>query len=1007
LSVDPVSGDVTYTPNPDFAGPTDSFEYTVQDNDGLVSAPAAVNITVNAVNDAPVANVDTGTVDEDGSVVIDVTANDTDLDGTIDPTSVVITTQPANGTLSVDPITGDVTYTPNPDFAGPTDSFEYTVQDNDGLVSAPAAVNITVHSVNDAPVATPSTSSGDEDTDIAVSLSGTDIDGTIVSINITELPTTEEGILYYSDGTTPVLTSDTLTPLQAAGLVFTPTDNFNGEVIIQFNVTDDDGAISEVASEVITVIAVNDPPIAIDDGLSTTVDYSVNLGDFAPDSENNTGEFNWANPDSTGTLVTIEASDDNAGADSVTIQNDPVSDNDNALGINNGQIDFDDGGVIDISFNGNVNTATVNIARIFDGTEVGQWTAYKDGVEVDTGTFTTTDNSDKTSVVNINTGNVVFDSITFEALVKDGGNDQSDFYITGITASGSAEFNSVYEISEDQVLDSSTMTVDERTLLNNDSDPDGDTLSVTTTIVTSTNGIDIVINADGTFVYDPSGYYDDLSAGEATTDTFEYEISDGNGGFDQAIATITIIGTSDSYASDSGDNGDDTISGTDSNDVIVSDVQFNQIVAGQDVNIAFVLDTSGSMGADAVTTATEQLSIVFESLISSASSANAGVVNVMLVDFDTRAEVVVSIDLSEDDALATLEGVYSSLESGGVTNYQAAFETTTDWFQGLIDSGNSGTNITYFISDGEPNAYFRNNGSVTTNSASTAQANALQAFAALDAVSLVEAVGIKSLSSDQINDFDSDGIVSGDIDVDNLASVILATESLLSQGDDIVDGGDGNDIIFGDLAPDSFGSVDGYSALEDYIAGELNVDSVSTSEVYQYIGENTDEFGASEAFDGNDILNGGSGRDILFGQGGDDQLNGGEGNDVLIGGDGADTFVWLDGDTGIDHVTDFDISEGDTLDLSDLLHLSDGDKLSDYLDFETVDGDTIISFHADDESANITQTIILDGVDLGSEEVTIVNTLLTGTNDESALFIGDGVSVDSATMEITIPDDSI
>ena len=97
----------------------------------------------------------------------------------------------------------------------------------------------------------------------------------------------------------------------------------------------------------------------------------------------------------------------------------------------------------------------------------------------------------------------------------------------------------------------------------------------------------------------------------------------------------------------------------------------------------------------------------------------------------------------------------------------------------------------------------------------------------------------------------------------------------------------------------------------------------------------------------------------------------------------------------------------DTLDLSDLLHLSDGDKLSDYLDFETVDGDTIISFHADDESANITQTIILDGVDLGSEEVTIVNTLLTGTNDESALFIGDGVSVDSATMEITIPDDSI
>jgi Ca2+-binding RTX toxin-like protein len=79
---------------------------------------------------------------------------------------------------------------------------------------------------------------------------------------------------------------------------------------------------------------------------------------------------------------------------------------------------------------------------------------------------------------------------------------------------------------------------------------------------------------------------------------------------------------------------------------------------------------------------------------------------------------------------------------------------------------------------------------------------------------------------------------------------------------------------------------------------------------------------------GTDTLNGGTGNDSLSGGASDDNLKGGDGNDTLIGGTGtdgltggvgADTFVWQSGDTGIDYVLDFMISEGDKIDLRGLL----------------------------------------------------------------------------------------
>jgi hypothetical protein len=137
---------LTYTPNANFNG-SDSFTFTV--NDGTVdSAEATVSITVDPVNDVPVADAKSVTVDEDNSVAI--TLSGSDIDG--DSLSYDVDSGPANGSLSGN--APNLTYAPDADYNG-TDSFTYTV--NDGTVdSAAAMVSITVNPMDEEPIATES-----------------------------------------------------------------------------------------------------------------------------------------------------------------------------------------------------------------------------------------------------------------------------------------------------------------------------------------------------------------------------------------------------------------------------------------------------------------------------------------------------------------------------------------------------------------------------------------------------------------------------------------------------------------------------------------------------------------------------------------------------------------------------------------------------------------------------------------------------------------------------------
>jgi len=133
-------GSFDYVPNAGFNG-ADSFSY--QASDGIVGTVATVDITVSlAANVAPVANDDYAETVRMNPVIIDVVANDTDVDGSIDPATVVVVTSALNGTV-VNNGDGTLTYTANTRRPG-SDAFSYQVMDNDGALSNVATVRVSV-----------------------------------------------------------------------------------------------------------------------------------------------------------------------------------------------------------------------------------------------------------------------------------------------------------------------------------------------------------------------------------------------------------------------------------------------------------------------------------------------------------------------------------------------------------------------------------------------------------------------------------------------------------------------------------------------------------------------------------------------------------------------------------------------------------------------------------------------------------------------------------------------
>ncbi|MEW5959568.1 MAG: Ig-like domain-containing protein, partial [Chloroflexota bacterium] len=229
------SGIVTYTPPGNFFG-VDSFSYTVKDSGGLTSNAAVVTIAVNAVPDAPVANDDQATTGEGVPVVIDVLANDTDVDSAIDPATVSIVSQPAHGTASVDAGTGEVTYTPNANFNG-ADSFTYTVEDDTGLISNVATVAMSVTGQNDPPDAVDDNVTTPKGTPVVIPVLANDTDPDGDTLTVTQFTQGNRGtVTANADGT----------------LTYTPNSSYKGDDSFTYTISDGKGGADTATVHITT-----------------------------------------------------------------------------------------------------------------------------------------------------------------------------------------------------------------------------------------------------------------------------------------------------------------------------------------------------------------------------------------------------------------------------------------------------------------------------------------------------------------------------------------------------------------------------------------------------------------------------------------------------------------------------------------------------------------------------------------------------------------------------------
>ncbi|MFK3816245.1 immunoglobulin-like domain-containing protein, partial [Pseudomonas sp. NPDC089407] len=569
------------------------------------------------------------------------------------------------------------------------------------------------------------------------------------------------------------------------------------------------------------------------------------------------------------------------------------------------------------------------------------------------------------------------------------------------------------------------------------------------------------------------------------------------GGSAITTGNIPVTVYAATYKASVGTSGNDTMTGSEGNDIIVADVAGLNVVQGKNYNIAFMVDSSGSMSDKSIADAKTQLASVFNSLKASLGSDTSGTVNIFLVDFDTQVNKNVAVNLADPDALSKLQTVLNSMVGGyygGGTNYEDAFKTTSNFFKSTMATSNTGAdNLTYFITDGKPTYYqsgentnprlwtggkylddvvnvnnykmgdtfsawadathkveISSSGSVkvltysenrwgtlvldSTKTVGTlhAQGDGTYEFSSLDGtgyadywnyvdsaagsnasfavlggtsgLSKVQAIGLNSdVTLSDLKPYDSAGKPQTNIDPSDLANAILGHSEATVPGADTIDGGNGNDIIFGDLITLNGVVSEGYQALQTYVAQKSGVEAsaITTNNVHQYVTEHYTEFDISGAKDGNDILSGGNGNDILFGQGGNDILDGGkgndillggtgndtliggQGNDILIGGSGADTFVWKAGDIGNDVIKDFKVAEGDRIDLKDLLQGEKGSTIDNYLKLTTVEGTTTLQvssegkLNAEGGVANADVTIKLEGVNWSN---TTVNSLISGAD---------------------------
>jgi VCBS repeat-containing protein len=549
-----VDGTLEYTPNANFNG-SDTISYEIADGNGGTSS-ATVTVTVNAVNDGPVASDDSASTNEDTAVTIDVLSNDSDIDG---DTLSVTSASAANGSVTVN-VDGTLDYTPDANFNG-TDTISYEIADGNGGTST-ASVTVTVNAVNDGPVAADDLASTDEDTSVTIDVlpNDTDIDGD--SLAVTSATASNGSVSINVDGT----------------LDYTPNANFNGTDTISYEIADGNGGTS-TASVTVTVNAVNDGPVAADDAATTNEDTAVNIDVLGNDSDIDGDTLSVASASASNGSVSINVDG--------TLEYTP---NANFNGTDTISYEIADG-------NGGTSTAsvTVTVNAVNDGPVAADDTAstnedtavtidvLSNDSDIDGDTLSVSSASAANGSVTINVDgtleyipNATFngtDTISYEVSDGNGGVDTASVTVV-VNAINDAPIAVNDSVSTDE---DTAVTID---VLGNDSDVDGDALSVIS--ASATNGL-VSINVDGTLEYTPNANFNG-------TDTISYEISDGNGATDTASVTVTVNAVNDGPVA-----ADDAIS-TDSDTAITIDVLSNDSdIEGDSLNVTSATAGNGTV----------------------------------------------------------------------------------------------------------------------------------------------------------------------------------------------------------------------------------------------------------------------------------------------------------------------------------------------------------------------------------------------------------------------------
>jgi cellulose biosynthesis protein BcsQ len=286
-----------YTPYVNFNG-SDSF--TFKTNDGTAdSVNSTISVKVLPVNDSPIANIDSVTTQEDVPISITLTGSDPDEDSL----EYSVATGPSHGTLNG--TAPDLVYIPSANFNG-SDSFTFKVNDgkSDDVLGT---VSITVEPVNDPPTVTGDKVSAQEDIPLPIALIASDPDGYPLTYEIVTAPS--HGTL---SGSPPNMT-------------YTPNKDFNGSDGFTFKASDG-LADSVLATVSITIIPVNDPPMADSDNIKINEDTPVWIGLTGSDIDGDAFTFSLVEEPSHGNLsgtmtnLTYMPNEDFYGSDKFTFK---------------------------------------------------------------------------------------------------------------------------------------------------------------------------------------------------------------------------------------------------------------------------------------------------------------------------------------------------------------------------------------------------------------------------------------------------------------------------------------------------------------------------------------------------------------------------------------------------------------------------------------------------------------------------------------------------------------